>query len=77
MRIHSRELLHKVMWWKPYSTQHGNHSLQLALEMKYLSMCDSLLGISPPATLHWGPISSLPTTLGEMDRQVGLVLHLL
>lgn len=77
MRIHSREELHEVMWWKSYFAQHGNHSLQSALEMKYLSMCDSLPGISPSAVLCWRPASSLPTVLGEMGRQVGLVLHVL
>lgn len=75
MRIHSRELLHEIMWWKSYFAQHGTHSLQSALEMKYLSMCDGLLGISPSAMLRWWPASSLPTILGDMGRQVGLVLR--
>lgn len=61
------------MWWKSYVAQHGNRSLQSALEMKYLSMCDSLLGISPSAVLRWPPASSSPTLLGEVGGQVGLV----
>lgn len=71
MRIHSREELHEFMWWKSYFAQHGNHSLQSALEMKYLSVCDSLLGISPSAMLCWRPASSLPTVLGRWAGRLG------
>lgn len=73
MSIQSRELLHEVMWWKSYFAQDGNRSLQPASEMKYLSMCDSLLGISPSAEPGWQLASSLPAVLGEMGGQVGLV----
>lgn len=74
MSIQSRELLHEVMWWKSYfAPQDGSCSLQPASEMKYLSMCDSLLGISPSAEPGWQPASSLPAVLGEMGGQVGLV----
>lgn len=69
MRVQSRELLHEVMWWKSYFAQDGNRSLQ----MKYLSMCDSLLGISPSAEPGWQPASSLPAALWVMGGQVGLV----
>lgn len=73
MSIQSRELLLEVMWWKSCFAEDGNHSLQPASEMKYLSMCDSLLGISPSAEPGWQPASSLPAVLGEMGGQVGLV----
>lgn len=73
MRVQSRELLHEVMWWKSYFAQDGNRSLQPASEMKYLSMCDSLLGISPSAEPGWQPARSLPAVLGVMGGQVGLV----
>lgn len=71
MRIHSREERHKVMGWKSYFAQHGNRSLQSALEMKYLSMCEGLLGISPSALLHWRPASSLPTLLRGWAGRLG------